>query len=70
MNDLDFLLTEEYQEFTENVRKIFVEKKTLDDEFKKTFAAYKKQKTDLEDKAEKLHDAWEKWKGEQTGKSE
>jgi Skp family chaperone for outer membrane proteins len=69
MNDLDFLLTEEYQEFAANVRQVFEEKKTVDEEFKKVYAAYKKTKSELEEKAEKLHDAWEKWKSEQTGKT-
>ena len=68
MTDSDFLLTEEYQVFSDNVRRVFEAKKTLEVDFKKKFEEYKKQKTVFEQQAQSLSDEWESWKNDQLGK--
>jgi len=69
MSDSDFLLTDEYVEYTQKIAKLHTTKKSKEEEMKKLYDAFKLEMASIEDEAKKAHDEWLAWKLEKTGSS-
>ena len=67
MSDAEFLLTDEYVEYTQKIAKLHAHKKTKEEEMKRLYDEFKAEMATIEDDAKKLHDEWEGWKSSQAG---
>jgi hypothetical protein len=65
MTEHELLLTDEFVEFSKEVASVHEEKKTLEEDFKKHFEAYKAQKKELESRVAEASSRWEEWKKSQ-----
>lgn len=68
MNEAELLLTDEFIAFSKAVASVHEEKKSLEEEFKKHFDAYKSKKKELENKVSAASAKWEEWKKSQVNK--
>lgn len=62
MSDLDFLLSDEFVEFSTKVKEIHEAKKTKQAAFKNLYDAFKTEIQTLDDQAKGLQEDFEKWK--------
>lgn len=70
MSDAEFLLTDEYAEYTQQIAKLHVSKKQREEEMKRLFEEFKEEMANLEKEAKDLHTRWEHWKNQQNGEEE
>ena len=70
MENVEYLLTDEYVEFSQKVASIHAEKKTLKDEFKKQYEAFQIRQKELDESAKEAIAAWEAWKLEKSKEEE
>jgi hypothetical protein len=68
MTDAEFLLTDEFVEFSRTIAEAHERKKVLEAEFKKHFEAYKDEKKQIEEAVVTASEEWEKWKKSQVKK--
>jgi hypothetical protein len=69
MNDVEFLLTDEYVEYAQDIAGIHKSRKAKEEDMKRTYDAYKEDMEILETEAKTRHLEWEAWKAEQVGNS-
>ena len=62
ISDSEYILTDEFVEYTSKVQTIFKNKKTLEADFKKQYDDFKAKKAAMEKEAATVHADWEKWK--------
>jgi phage-related minor tail protein len=65
MENVEFLLSDEYVAFSGHISQIHEEKKTLKEEFKKKYEAFTARTKELDDQVKELVENWEAWKKEQ-----
>jgi len=66
----NYLLTDEFVEFSQAIKELHVQKKAKADDFKVLYQAYKKEVKELDDQAEKLQAEFNDWVANQTKSSE
>lgn len=62
---VDYVLTDEFVEFSQKIAEIHKKKKSKQEELKKLYADFKSQEVSLDKEAEKLCKDFEAWKVEQ-----
>jgi hypothetical protein len=70
MENVEYLLTDEYVEFSQKVAAIHAEKKTLKEAFKKQYEEFQLKVKELDDGAKEAIATWEQWKLEKAKEEE
>ena len=65
MSDNNFLLTQEFIDFSSRVAEIFAQKKQLKEELKRTYDRFTHEIKELDALADKAHAEFEEWKNSQ-----
>lgn len=68
MNELDFLLTDEFAAFSQKIAAIHEEKKNIQEEMKRIFDELKGKLAGLDKEASNLITGWENWKASKAKK--
>lgn len=66
MKDVDFLLSDEFVQFSKDIAAIHEQKKQKKDEMKKLYEQFQVDIAALEEAAVELATKWEAWKAEHT----
>jgi hypothetical protein len=67
MDDVEFLLTDEYMQYMKDIADIHVVKKDKEEEMKRLVDEYREEMSNLEEQAKTRHLEWENWKKEASG---
>lgn len=62
---IEFLLSDEYVQFSQKIAEIHAWKKALKEEFKKKYDEYQKSLTSMDDEAKLALQNFEQWKGQE-----
>jgi hypothetical protein len=62
MENIDLLLTDEFVEFSTQIKSIHVAKTDKTKEFKALYTKFQQECAELDKRAKELQDAWEEWK--------
>lgn len=65
MSDCEFLLTDDFIRFSEEIAKIYAEKKHKKEELKKIFEQYQVELKAYDERARQVNEEWEAWKRDQ-----
>lgn len=64
-HELNYLLTDDFIRFSEEIAKIHAEKKRKKEELKKIFEQYQSELKAFDELAKQVNEEWEAWKREQ-----
>lgn len=67
MTDAEFLLTDEYAEYTSTISKLHTQKKKKEEDMKVVYEEFKQDMANVEIEAKQAHEKWEAWKDAQSG---